>query len=208
MQAVLFSSFAKNIDGETAISTVPVATAEPEASPEATPEADAQVTGVSSTLRSGNSGDAVLRLQNRLTELGFVSSITGTYDQITARAVAAFQSIVGCEPDGEADGNLLDFIYSDAAPNSSQIFYSSVQPYHNLSLEDSGDDVTQLQKRLWELGCLNKNDVKDSVGIFNEATQQAVIQLQTIMGYENPNGVASVEIQCYIYSEYCQKDGE
>lgn len=197
VQTVLFSSFALNINGETAISALPAPTAEPEATPEAT-------VMPSDKLSPGSSGDEVLRLQNRLTELGFVSSLSGTYDGITSRAVSAFQAIIGCEPDGEADENLLSFIHSNAAPNSSQIFYSEVQPYRNLTLEDSGDDVTSLQKRLWELGCLDRNDIKDSVGIFNEATKQAVIQLQTTMGYEAPDGVASTEIQCYIFSDYCR----
>ena len=197
VQTVLFSSFALNINGETAISALSAPTAEPEATPEATAMP-------SDKLSPGSNGEEVLRLQNRLTELGFVSSLSGTYDGITSRAVSAFQAIIGCEPDGEADENLLSFIYSNAAPNSSQIFYSEVQPYRNLTLEDSGDDVTSLQKRLWELGCLDRNDIKDSVGVFNEATKQAVIQLQTTMGYEAPDGVASTEIQCYIFSDYCR----
>jgi len=197
VQTILNSSFALNIDGETAISALPAETAVP--APVETP-----MPAAGGPLAPGSSGDAVLKLQNRLTELGFVSSVTGNYDGITSRAVSAFQTIIGCEPDGQADASLLGFIHSAAAPNSSQIFYAEVQPYRNLSLDDSGDDVTALQKRLWELGCLDKNDVRDSVGTFNDATEQAVIRLQTTIGYENPDGVASSEIQCYIFSDYCK----
>lgn len=196
VQAVLFSSFARNIDGETSISALPAATAEPEP----TPQVEAHI---SSDLSIGSSGDHVLRLQNRLTELGFVSSVTGTYDSLTSRAVSAFQSVIGCTPDGNADACLLAFIHSSAAPNSSQQFYDEAQPYRDLALNDSGDDVTDLQKRLWELGYLDRSNIENSIGTFNEVTQDAVNQLEIALGYEEPDGIASAELQCYIYSEYC-----
>lgn len=194
LQAVLFSSFALNIDGETAISTVPTPT---EAPVEEEPQAP-----VTDRLAPGSTGEAVLRLQNRLTELGFVTSITGSYDGLTSRAVAAFQACLGCEPNGVAGSGLMSFIYSAAAPNSSQVFFTEVQPFRSLSLTDSGDDVTALQKRLWELGYLEKDDIRDSVGSVNEATRQSVLNLQANLGYESPDGVASAELQCYLYSEY------
>ena len=195
MQAVLFSSFALNIDGETAISAIPEPTQEPV--PETTPEP------VINRLSPGSSGEAVLKLQNRLTALGFVSSITGTYDGITSRAVATFQTNLGCEATGEAGSGLLAFIYSSAAPNSGQSFHDAVQPYRSLTLGDSGDDVTALQKRLWEMKYLQKNDIIDSVGTVNEATQNCIRQLQADLGYEAPDGVASAELQCYMFSAFC-----
>lgn len=195
-QAVLFSSFALNIDGETAISTIPAPTEEP--LPEATPEP------VITRLSPGSSGDAVLRLQTRLTELGYVSSVTGTYDGITSRAITTFQTILGCEPTGEASSELIAFIYSDAAPNSSQTYHETQQPYRSLRLEDTGDDVTALQKRLWELDYLKKDQIRDSVGTVNEATQAATAALQADIGYEEPDGIASAELQCYIFSDFCK----
>lgn len=199
VQAVLYSTFALNIDGETAISAAPTPTEAPveEVQP-----------SVSDRLAPGSTGEAVLRLQNRLTELGFVSSITGSYDGLTSRAVAAFQACLGCEPDGIANSGLLTFIYSKAAPTSSQVFFTEVQPFRSLSITDSGDDVTALQKRLWELKYLEKNDIRDSVGTVNEATQQSIMQLQTDLGYESPDGVASAELQCYLYSSYSNPFGE
>ena len=195
MQAVLFSSFALNINGETAISAIPDPTQEPIV--EATPEP------VATRLSPGSSGEAVLKLQNRLTSLGFVSSVTGTYDGITSRAVATFQTNLGCEPTGEAGSGLLGFIYSSAAPNSGTSFHEAVQPFRSLTLGDSGDDVIALQKRLWELKYLQKNDIADSLGTVNEATQNCVMQLQSDLNYEAPDGVASAELQCYMFSPYC-----
>ena len=149
----------------------------------------------------GNTGDDVLRLQHRLTELGFVSSVTGSFDNLTARAVSAFQASIGCDPDGVATEALQAFLYCNAAPYNGARFHDAVQPYRSLSEGDSGDDVTALQKRLWELGFLEKEGVRDSVGSFNGATAEAVTALQTSIGYEAPDGVASVELQCYMYSE-------
>lgn len=194
VQAVLYSTFALNIDGETAISAVPTPT-------EAPVEEPVHVS-VSDRLAPGSTGEAVLRLQNRLTELGYVTSITGSYDGLTSRAVAAFQACLGCEPNGVAGSGLLSFIYSSAAPSSSQVFFTEVQPFRSLKLTDSGDDVTALQKRLWELKYLEKDDIRDSVGTVNEATQASIMQLQSDLGYENPDGVASAELQCYMHSTY------
>ena len=197
VQAILYSSFALNIDGETAISTVPT--------PTEAPVQEEEHVSVSDRLAPGSTGEAVLRLQNRLTELGFVSSITGNYDGLTSRAVSAFQACLGCEPSGMAGSGLLSFIYSTAAPNSSMVFFTEVQPFRSLSLGDSGDDVTALQKRLWEMDYLEKDDIRESVGTVNEATLQSVMQLQTDLGYENPDGIASAELQCYMFSEYSKE---
>ena len=194
VQAVLFSSFALNIEGETAISTMPAATAAPVMEEE---------TPAVTRLSPGSTGEAVLKLQNRLTELGYVSSVTGTYDGITSRAITTFQTNLGCEPTGEASTALLNFIYCSAAPNSSQVFHDELQPYRSLTLGDSGDDVTALQKRLWELDYLEKKDIKDSVGTVNDATVQCVSAVQADLGYENPDGIASAELQCYLFSDYC-----
>ncbi len=191
-QAVLYSTFALNIDGETAISTVPAATAAPEAP---------AVEEAATRLAVGSTGETVLRLQQRLTELGFVSSVTGNYDNLTGRAVSSFQASIGCDPDGVATEALQAFLYSSAAPYNGLRFYDAVQPYHSLSTGDSGDEVTALQKRLWELGLLDKEDIRDSVGTYNEATALAVTALQESIGYESPNGVASAELQCYMFSD-------
>lgn len=196
VQTVLYSSFALNIDGETAISALPAVTPEPVVIEEV-------VVSVSENLGPGSTGDSVLKLQGRLTELGFVSSVTGTYDGLTGRAVSAFQTILGCQPTGEANSSLLSFIYSSAAPNTSQVFHTEVQPFRNLAVGDSGEDVTALQKQLWEMGYLDKQAVKNYVGTYNEATEASVSALQADLDYESPDGIASAELQCFLYSEYC-----
>ena len=43
------------------------------------------------------------------------------------------------------------------------------------------------------------------MGIYNDATRQAVVDAQTAMGYEDPDGVAGVEFQSFLYSKYSGK---
>ena len=74
---------------------------------------------------------------------------------------------------------------------------------HTDALRD--DAVTNLQRRLWELGFLNKDDVKDSIGTFNDATRQAVVDAQLKMGYGSADGVAGVEFQSFLFSKYGDK---
>lgn len=202
VQAVLFSSFALNIDGETVAASTPRPIIEPTTEPEAPTVTRAP--GAFLELSLGSSGDSVLRLQQRLSELGYVSSAAGSFDELTQRAVSSFQAAIGREPNGVASSDLQLFLYSDAAPLSGTSFYDSVQPYRKLALHDSGDDVTLLQRKLYDLGYLARAGVENSIGTYNEATQQAVASFQSAIGYENIDGVASAELQCYLHSRYSQ----
>ena len=206
-QAVLFSSFALNVDGETVVSASsddaadePTPTPEPEttAAPEATSDAPELLT-------TGSTGEAVEKLQKRLTELGYVSSLTGTYDSMTASAVEQIQTAIGCESNGVVSHSLLGFILSSAAPRNGAHFYDgdAVQSLRSLTQGDSGDAVTLLQKRLCELEYLSDSDL-NGYGTFDEATRNAVVKLQQDLGYEDADGVAGVELQCYLYAENAQ----
>lgn len=195
-QAVLYSSFALNIDGKSLAATAPISDAVADEESESDIHMD-------ETLVLGSTGSDVYRLQQRLISLGYVSSLTGSYDNLTSRAVSAIQQDIGLEPTGTADGNLLLFIYSTAAPDSGMPFFDQTRSPRQLALGDSGDDVVTLQKRLWELGLLTKESIADSVGSFNAATQTAVEHVQTALEYEIVNGVASPALQCYLYSNRC-----
>lgn len=194
VQAVLYSSFALNINGEYAISAN-------DTQGEVVEDIEKPVETVSDILSSGSSGDDVLKLQNRLTELGYISSVTGEYDSLTGRGVATFQEAIGMETNGVADMALLKFLYSNAAPHFGTTFYSSPRSYQTLTEGDSGDAVTQLQKQLWNLGYLPTDGVRNSVGTFNDATTQAVTDFQSAVGYDEPDGIASPEIQCFLFSD-------
>lgn len=186
VQAVLYSSFALNINGET------TAVAQVQQSAPAAEGGDLTV---------GSNGDAVLRLQQRLTELGYVTSVTGAYDNLTSRAVSAFQETIGLEPTGVAGQSLLDFLYSSGAPNSANPLHSSSRSVESLSLQSEGDEVKELQQRLRRLGLVTKAQLKGSNGVYNQATADAVSAVQTALGYESADGVATPELQCYIFSD-------
>ena len=66
-------------------------------------------------LRSGSQGDAVLRLQNRLQELGYYTGTPdGQYGPATRDAVALFQQQNGLDSDGIAGSQTTSLLYSDA----------------------------------------------------------------------------------------------
>ncbi len=153
-------------------------------------------------LMPGSTGSAVTTLQNRLVELGYLDMPSTVYDEATRDAVASFQKAIGVTQTGEASASMQRYIYSKAAPSASVRFETTGDSYASLRLGDSGNEVTALQRRLWELGFLEKADVKDSIGTFNEATRQAVIDAQLKMGYGSADGSAGEEFQSFLFSKY------
>lgn len=153
-------------------------------------------------LTAGASGNAVNALQARLVELGYLDSASTVYDEDTQRAVAAFQAAIGVEATGEASASLQRYLYSKAAPAPNVRFYSKTQTFEALAPGDEGDAVTRLQRRLWELGLLAREDVEDSIGVYNEATRLAVASAQLKMGYDTADGNAGIEFQSFLFSKY------
>ena len=159
-------------------------------------------------LVSGSRGSAVTALQNRLIELGYLDSASGLYDDATRNAVTAFQNAIGVPATGEASASMQRYIYSKAAPDASVRFEGSGEVYADLRPGDTGDAVTALQRRLWELGLLNRADIEDSVGAYNEATRLAVTTAQLKMGYGSADGIAGAEFQNFLFSKYGDKLAE
>jgi len=153
-------------------------------------------------LTPGSTGSAVTSLQNRLVELGYLEMPSTYYDEETRDAVIAFQNAIGVPATGEASASMQRYIYSKAAPSASVRFEATGDAYTSLQQGDSGDEVTALQRRLWELGFLDRNDVKDSIGTFDAATRQAVIDAQLKMGYGSADGTAGIEFQNFLFSKY------
>ena len=153
-------------------------------------------------LMLGSTGSAVTSLQNRLVELGYLEMPSTVYDEATQEAVAAFQDAIGVTVTGEASASLQRYIYSKAAPSASVTFTGSGYEFISLRQGDTGDEVTALQRRLWELGLLDRDDVEDSIGTFNDATRQAVIDAQLKMGYGSADGTAGEEFQNFLFSKY------
>jgi len=72
------------------------------------------------TLRAGDSGEAVKKLQSRLIELGYLTgSADGSFGTATQAAVMAFQSAAGLSADGVAGETTQNALYADDAPMAS-----------------------------------------------------------------------------------------
>ena len=69
------------------------------------------------TLQKGDKSDAVLKLQERLYQLGYLNSDRdGSFGGKTQTAVKAFQERAGIEASGIADSNTQTLLFSDSAP--------------------------------------------------------------------------------------------
>ena len=157
-------------------------------------------------LVAGSTGSAVTALQNRLVDLGYLERASGIFDEATQSAVIAFQEAIGVPATGEASASMQRYIYSKAAPDASVQFETEGGgSYSPLRPGDTGEAVTALQRRLWELGMLDRDDIKDSIGTYNEATRLAVTTAQLKMGYGSADGNAGIEFQNFLFSKYGEK---
>ena len=97
-----------------------------------------------SDLRAGDQGEAVKRVQMRLSRLGYSADAPdGIYGGGTARSVRIFQYYNGLDQTGIADAVTQNLLFSKNARKPDNAM---------LTLGSSGDAVSQLQKRLRVLG--------------------------------------------------------
>lgn len=158
------------------------------------------------SLTVGSTGEDVLTLQRRLTELGYYSARNdGKFQSDDRAAVIAFQRRNGLSPDGIADSNTLLKLYSvDAARYSSTSFTTDInqnnaQPLPiqiSLRLGDSGDAVKTLQERLIALKYLS--GIAD--GTYGRATKKAVTDFQRANKL-TADGIAGAATQALLYSK-------
>ena len=135
-------------------------------------------------LESGASGEAVMRLQRALRDLGyFDGSVDGTYSEATASAVTRFQLANGLEATGAADGSVTLRLYSESALAWEDFLAGSAA-----AAGDSGAKVRMLQYWLQCKGYFEG----ERTGKYGEGTQRAVRQFQTDAGLE-VSGDADVE---------------
>lgn len=133
--------------------------------------------------RNGSTGDEVVKIQKRLTELGFYTgAIDGSFGDATEQAYRAFQQAAGLEVDGIA-GSDREVLYSDDAPtavkpDSEQETTSPTEETTTAETTfkngDENETVTQIQQQLASLGYF---DI-DATGFFGDYTEQAVKNFQ------------------------------
>ncbi len=109
--------------GFTVVTPAPAATPTPAPAPEITPNRSYRI------LRRGDKGDDVRRMQQRLSELGYLNgNIDGEFGYQTYAAVLAFQKANGLTRDGEAGPATLTKLFEDpnVIPNLAVITPSPV----------------------------------------------------------------------------------
>lgn len=146
------------------------------------PDLKQQLTGAYQTLKKGNSGTSVKKLQARLKECGWYNgAVTGKFGAATETAVKAFQKAQGLTADGKAGSKTQKALFS-ADP--------AVGLYTTLRQGDKNLAVEQLQRMLTELGVYTGN----VDGSFDAATAQAVRDYQRAQGLSE-DGVATPSLQ-------------
>lgn len=118
------------------------------------------------TLKEGDTGDAVKKLQQRLKQLGYYTgSVDGTYGSGTVTAVENFQRVNNLKVDGKAGPATQSKLYDTSAASNT---YSTLREY------DEGTAVTNLQYALYELGYFDG----PIDGIYGSTTKDAVRAFQ------------------------------
>ena len=139
-------------------------------------------------LRKGDQHTVVKQLQQRLMDLGFMDNDEPTtyYGDATAVAVRHFQRQNDMTQDGVCGTETWDKIFSDSAP------------HYAVSNGTDGDDVAQIQQRLYELGYLaNATDV---TAHFGDSTTEAVKKMQNVNGLDVDGTVGQQTINL-LYSD-------
>lgn len=153
------------------------------------------------TIREGNMGDAVVKLQERLKALKYYTgSINGVCLSETVSAVKAFQKKNGLTADGVAGSATQAKLYSGSAlakddtvtPTPAPI---ATPPGVTVRQGDEGDAAKAVQKRLKELGYLSGS----ADGKFGPASVAALIAFQRRHGLKQ-DGVAGSATQTLLFS--------
>lgn len=144
-------------------------------------------------IKQGVTGDAVLRLQNRLEALGYYTSAQdGRCKADDTAAIRAFQDKNGLKVDGAAGFDTQSLLYSDSAIMYDGRLAGSLKVTYTLLKKGmSGDAVASMQARLIELGYLGGT----ADGVFGTDTAEAVYYFQKANGLVRDSiaGVSTLE---------------
>ena len=141
------------------------------------------------TLQFGSEGEAVRKLQNRLSALGYKPGYTdGKFGAATEAAVMAYQANNSLTVDGKAGPATQRSLYGTS--QSSNVGYSSLRP------GDTGAAVKNMQYTLYELGYYD--GAID--GIFGQTTSDAVRSFQIENSLKPVDGIAGNTTLSRLYS--------
>lgn len=128
-------------------------------------------------LRIGMSHPVVAKLQQRLMDLGFMDNDepTENFGEVTQSAVKIYQRQNKLAQDGIIGPETLEAILSPEAK------------YYAAQNGDEGEDIRRIQTRLYEMGYLAREN--QVTGVFGDATQEAVVKLQSVNGLDQDGKV-------------------
>lgn len=138
-------------------------------------------------LRTGNQHRVVLALQERLMSLGYMDNDEPTtyYGPSTADSISHFQRQLGMDQDGICGAETWDRLFAVDAP------------YYKVKNGDSGNDIIEIQQRLYELGYLMDNSI---TGHYGDNTENAVKKMQERNGIK-ADGEVGKESMNLLYSD-------
>lgn len=193
--AVLFSHSALSLDAiVTAAPTAVPVTPAPTATPTPAPITKENCV----TIRKGVSGDVVLRLQQRLTELDYyTAAMDGVCKDDDVAAIKAFQRANGLDVDGVAGYDTQSKLYSlSAITDGGDMAGGTVDSYTTLRKGMFGETVREMQQRLIQLGYLAQGE---DDGNYGTGTAEAVYAFQKRNGLVR-DGVAGSNTLAKLYS--------
>lgn len=135
------------------------------------------------TLRLGDSGEEVRKMQQKLKSVGYNIKVDGHFGESTLREIKRFQKAHGLTMDGDAGNATLEKLYGEKAPNNYAPQISKTKnslpdtinlPEASLRKGDSGEDVKYMQLALNNLNY----GYKDKLGSFGSSTQAALKRFQ------------------------------
>ena len=148
------------------------------------------------TLRSGYTGEDVNLTQRRLAELGYLSYVSGTYDDATISAVKNFQKQHGLTVDGYAGSATFQILFCTAARAYSTASIPSYTKYEIYYRDETTySAVTRAQSTLRSLHYY----VPSTSGLFDTDTHNAIVAFQLRNGVP-ATGVLDSITQYVLYS--------
>lgn len=153
------------------------------------------------TIKSGNTGELVERMQTRLWELGYYTeAINGVCDKKTIAAIKAFQEKHELDKTGIADPKTQNVLYGATAMRSNAVVTPAptptvAPPQGTVRKGDKGDDVKAVQQQLSNLGYY-KGKID---GTFGQSSVEALQAFQEKSGLSS-DGVCGDRTRLLLFS--------
>ena len=164
-------------------------------------------------LESGNSGDDVLAMKERLYDLGYYTTtkLTASYTNAVCDVIETFQKKNGLPVTGEADPYTQAVLYSDAAVKKDGTPYvaGAEKPaegdvgdglYREYGLGAYGDDVTKLKKQMYKLGLYSSSNLSNDC---NEGMVERITKFQQDNELAG-DGLVTYETQALLYDGHAK----